>query len=215
MMAISAAPDVPCSHPACSCGCLKTWWTIPNAITLVRTAACLAVTMTGLVSRDRQLLFIAYGIYLVGDMLDGNAARFLKQETRAGATFDIVSDRICAVPLFLAWVVIEPSAAWPVSLWLISFAGIDLILSLGFLAWPLRGVGGFEFVDRKLFLWNFTILAKSANSTVFIVALVLWPTPLPATLIALATLVVKAWSLERLVGLVPGARAVLCLRRSA
>jgi len=190
---------------------VATWWTLPNVITLVRTAGSLAVSMAGLATRDPRLLLIAYAIYLVGDMLDGNVARWLQQETRAGATFDIVSDRLCAVPIFLAYVVIEPSAAWAVGIWLVGFAGIDLVLSLGFLAWPLRGTGGFAYVDRAIFNWNFTILAKSANSTGFILALVFLRSPVPAALIAFGWVAVKAWSLHRLVGLVDGARHVTCL----
>jgi len=202
-----------CAHPGCVCGCTAGWQTIPNAITIVRTVASVALAMAGLAQGDQALLVIAYVVYIVGDVLDGLLARVLRQETRGGATFDIISDRVCAVPIFLGWVATEPGTALAVGIWLVGFAGVDLALSLGFRSWPLRGVGGFEFVDRALYRWNFTPVAKGLNSSVFIGLLVLLPTTIPAVIAAMFSLGIKSWSTVRLARLMEGAPGYACLTR--
>lgn len=202
-----------CAHAGCSCGCTAGWRTVPNAITLVRTVATVALGMAGLAQGDQTLLVVAYVVYIAGDVLDGLTARVLRQETRGGATFDIVADRVCAVPVFLGWVATEPGTAFAVGVWLVGFAGVDLVLSLGFRSWPIRGVGGFAYVDRTLYRWNFTPLAKGLNSSVFIGLLVLLPTTIPAVLAAIFSLAIKAWSTVRLARLMQSAPAYGCLTR--
>src|SRR6185312_15929307 len=76
------------SRAAISVGPLRT---VPNYITAVRTVAAVTVGVAALVAGSVVFLAVAYGIYWIGDMLDGWAARRLGQETRAGAVLDIVS----------------------------------------------------------------------------------------------------------------------------
>lgn len=200
-----------CNHPLCACTCLNSWRTWPNLITLLRTLGAVACAMAGLATRQHWLLFTAYGVYAVGDILDGNAARLLGQETRDGALFDIISDRLCAIPIFLGWAATEPHTALAIGVWLVGFAGIDLALSLGFRAWNLRGVGGFAVIDPVLYRWNFSPLAKAANSSVFIALIVVFPTSIPALGVALLVLALKSWSLRRLVRQLPSAHELPCI----
>lgn len=194
---------------------MTTWRTWANAMTFARTLGCIVFAMIGIATADKAMLVVAVAIYWVGDALDGMLARWLGQESRGGATFDIICDRICAVPVYMGWVAIEPSTAVPVAIWLVGFAGVDLVLSLAFLEWPVRGVGGFRFVDDRVYLWNYSPVAKAANSAVFLGLLVLAPTAIPAALFAAAAFAVKAWSLVLLARRreVADVREVRCLDR--
>ncbi|WP_433357190.1 CDP-alcohol phosphatidyltransferase family protein [Micromonospora saelicesensis] len=84
------------SRAAITVGPLRT---VPNYITAVRTVAAVTVGIVALVFGSVALMAVSYGIYWIGDVLDGWAARRLGQETRAGAVFDIVSDRACTAVL--------------------------------------------------------------------------------------------------------------------
>jgi CDP-diacylglycerol--glycerol-3-phosphate 3-phosphatidyltransferase len=81
---------------------------VPNAITAVRTAGSVGLAVAALTHRSAHLLVAAYLVYWVGDILDGAAARALRQETRAGAVFDIVADRACTSACAAALIVCCP-----------------------------------------------------------------------------------------------------------
>ncbi|MFI6130848.1 CDP-alcohol phosphatidyltransferase family protein [Micromonospora sp. NPDC051141] len=51
--------------------------------------------------------------YRVGDVADGRTARRMSQETRHGAVFDIVADRVSSVAVILAPTEARPSMAVP------------------------------------------------------------------------------------------------------
>ncbi|MEU7572061.1 CDP-alcohol phosphatidyltransferase family protein [Micromonospora sp. NPDC049240] len=51
--------------------------------------------------------------YRVGAGADGHTARRLRQETRRGAVFDIVADRVSSVAVILAPAEVRPSTAAP------------------------------------------------------------------------------------------------------
>lgn len=177
--------------------------TIPNAVTLARTVVAVVLAMAALTRADLDLLLAAYAVYWIGDMADGWTARRLDQETRAGAVFDIISDRACTAVAACALAVIDPRALVPVVAFLLSFMVLDTMLSLAFLCWPVLSPNHFHAVDRTVWLLNWSPAAKAANTAGVIGALALGQYD-----VALACVVViaavKVWSLVRVVELLEG-----------
>lgn len=146
--------------------------TSANLVTAVRTVA--AAVLAGLAAEHRSLalLLASLAVYWAGDVLDGQVARWRGCETRIGAAFDIVADRFCAAAFYVGLVWLRPELAPAVLLYLLEFMVVDCLLSLAFLAWPLRSPNYFYVVDRRLWLWNWSLRGKAANSAVFAVVLV-------------------------------------------
>jgi phosphatidylglycerophosphate synthase len=167
--------------------------TVPNGVTVVRTLAAVGVGVAALVSGSVTLLVVAYGCYWLGDMLDGWAARRLRQETRAGAVLDIVSDRACTAVLCVGLVALVPDVAVVALVFLPSFMVLDTMLSLAFLCWPLTGPNDFHLVDRRVWTLNWSPPAKAVN-TAGVVGAVALGQQLLALALALAVLVVKLGS---------------------
>src|SRR5262245_17978473 len=71
-------------------------YTVPNVITAVRTIAVVVLAVHAIATPSAATTCAAFLTYWVGDILDGFAARRLRQETRAGAVADIVADRASA-----------------------------------------------------------------------------------------------------------------------
>ncbi|HSX65903.1 CDP-alcohol phosphatidyltransferase family protein [Nocardioides sp.] len=179
--------------------------TVPNAVTLVRTAVAVVLGLAALTHADVYLLLAAYAVYWIGDMADGWTARRLGQETRAGAAFDIISDRACTAVAACALVVIDPQALVPVTAFLLSFMVLDTMLSLAFLCWPVLSPNHFHVVDRTVWMLNWSPAAKAANTAGVIGALALgqYDAALACVVVIGA---VKVWSLARVVELVEGSR---------
>src|SRR5699024_2024891 len=95
--------------------------TVPNGVTVVRTVGAVVVAGLALAWAVPWMLVVAYGIYWVGDMLDGFLARRLGQETRLGAVLDIVSDRACTSVLCSGVVVTYPEFTVVVIPFFVSF----------------------------------------------------------------------------------------------
>jgi CDP-diacylglycerol--glycerol-3-phosphate 3-phosphatidyltransferase len=174
--------------------------TVPNYITAVRTVVAVAVGVAALAAGSVALIAVAYGIYWLGDMLDGWAARRLGQETRAGAVLDIVSDRACTAVLCVGLVSLVPGIAVLAVVFLLSFMVLDTMLSLAFLCWPIVSPNYFHEVDRRVWAWNWSPPAKAANTAGVIAAVVLGQHVL-ALAIALAVVAVKLWSAAAVVRL--------------
>ncbi|GIF71623.1 CDP-alcohol phosphatidyltransferase family protein [Asanoa siamensis] len=174
--------------------------TVPNSITAVRTVVAVAIGVAALVAGSVPLIAVAYGVYWLGDMLDGWAARRLGQETRAGAVLDIVSDRACTAVLCVGLVALVPGIAVVAVVFLLSFMVLDTMLSLAFLCWPIVSPNYFHEVDRRVWAWNWSPPAKAVNTAGVVVAVVLGQYPL-ALGIALAVVAVKLWSAAVVVGL--------------
>ncbi|WP_250033451.1 CDP-alcohol phosphatidyltransferase family protein [Paractinoplanes maris] len=174
--------------------------TAANGITVIRTLAAVSLGVAAVVSGSMTLLVVAYGIYWLGDMLDGLAARLLHQETRAGAVLDIVSDRACTAVLCVGLVVLVPDVAVVALVFLPSFMVLDTMLSLAFLCWPLLSPNHFHVVDRRVWTLNWSVPAKAANTAGVIGAVALGQFRL-ALVVALAVLGVKLWSAVAVAGL--------------
>jgi len=176
--------------------------TVPNFVTIVRTAAALALGLIALAADDRiPWLIVGYLTYWLGDSLDGLLARILDQETRAGAVFDICSDRLCTAVLASGLVLEQPHLAVPIAIFLLNFMVVDNVLSLSFLLWPLVSPNYFAQVDRIVFRYNWSHPAKALNNIGIVVAVVIGDLWL-ALAIVVVQLAVKIASSVRVIGLV-------------
>ena len=187
-----------CEHHGCTPPGVERYVTLPNGITLARTALSLGLAMAAAGSHSLMLLLAALTVYWIGDVLDGAAARRLDQETRLGAVLDVVCDRACALAFYVGWAWYSTDMVLPVGLYLIEFAVIDGLLSLAFLVWPLRSPNYFFLVDLPLWRWNWSRCGKAVNSSAFALLMVLTRRPAPAVVVAAMLLVFKAVSLYRL-----------------
>ncbi|UDY23788.1 CDP-alcohol phosphatidyltransferase family protein [Nocardioides sp. Kera G14] len=182
------------------------WRTWANLITLVRTVAAIVLGVVAIGQDSVAMLAIAYGVYWVGDSADGNAARILKQETRFGATFDILSDRANSSLLLVGLLGMHHEFAWPLGIYFCQFMVIDLLLTLSFLYWPLVSPNHFYRVDRTVYTWNWSVPAKTANTTLLILLLLAsdqWGLPVwVVSVVAVLQLVVKVVSARRVYGLI-------------
>ncbi|WP_327043083.1 CDP-alcohol phosphatidyltransferase family protein [Micromonospora ureilytica] len=185
------------SRAAITVGPLRT---VPNYITAIRTVAAVTVGIVALVSGSVALMAVSYGIYWIGDVLDGWTARRLGQETRAGAVFDIVSDRACTAVLCVGLVSLMPDVAVVAVVFLLSFLVLDTMLSLAFLCWPVLSPNYFHLVDRRVWALNWSPVAKVANTAGVIGAIAFEQYPL-ALGVAVAVVAVKLWSITAVVGL--------------
>ncbi|MCG5452239.1 CDP-alcohol phosphatidyltransferase family protein [Micromonospora hortensis] len=185
------------SRAAITVGPLRT---VPNYITAVRTVAAVTVGIVALVSGSVALMAVSYGIYWLGDVLDGWAARRLGQETRAGAVFDIVSDRACTAVLCVGLVSLVPDVAVVAVVFLLSFLVLDTMLSLAFLCWPVLSPNYFHLVDRRVWALNWSPVAKVAN-TAGVIGAIAFGQYLLALGVAVTVVVVKLWSVAAVVRL--------------
>jgi CDP-diacylglycerol--glycerol-3-phosphate 3-phosphatidyltransferase len=85
--------------------------------------------------------------------------------------------------------------------YLAEFMVVDCLLSLAFLAWPIRSPNYFHVVDRRLWLWNWSKPGKTANSALFAVLLLVTESAVLGLAVAGALLVMKSVSLTRLMRL--------------
>ncbi|RLV56818.1 CDP-alcohol phosphatidyltransferase family protein [Aeromicrobium phragmitis] len=165
--------------------------TIPNLVTVVRTVAATALGLIALGVDDRVPWLIAgYLTYWLGDSLDGLLARLLHQETRAGAVFDICSDRLCTAILACGLALEQPHLVVPIAIFLLNFMVVDNVLSLSFLLWPIVSPNYFGQVDQTVFRYNWSHPAKALNNVGIVVAVVIGNLWL-ALVIVLAQLAVK------------------------
>ncbi len=184
-----------CGHRECASPDRERLVTVPTAITLVRTLATIGLALAGASLDSLELLLAALVVYWVGDMADGFAARLLDQETRVGATLDIMCDRISAALFYVGFAWYDPSMAIPVGIYLAEFMVIDMFLSLAFLAWSSSSPNYFYLIDRRLWRWNWSKPGKAVNSALFAVLMVWTREPWLAGVIATALLALKVISL--------------------
>lgn len=176
-------------------------WTVATATTFVRTLASAVLVTRAAIEGSLGLLVASLVVYWVGDMLDGFLARLLDCETRIGAVLDILSDRFCAGAFYVGLAFLEPSLSPAIFLYLFQFMVVDGYLSIAFLAWPVRSPNYFFVVDRPIWLWNWSKPAKTANSALFAVLLLVTGWMWLGLLVAAALTVLKCVSLTRLMRL--------------
>jgi CDP-diacylglycerol--glycerol-3-phosphate 3-phosphatidyltransferase len=196
-------PPARCGEHGCWGGWPEPVATWPNLVTLVRTLLAVLVAAVAVVTATTWLLLVSLAVYWVGDVLDGVLARRLRQETRRGAAFDVVTDRVCAVAFWLPWAWMHRETVPAVSVYLVEFVLVDGVLSLLWLAWPLLSCNYVERVDALVYRLNWWPPAKAANTAGLLVLLLVWPSPRPALVFVLAVLAVKVASLGLLLRRLP------------
>jgi len=167
---------------------------------MVRTVLAVSLALAAAPAESLTLILAATAVYWLGDMADGAAARWLRRETRIGAVLDIACDRACACAIYVGLVWLMPQMWLPVALYLVSFAVLDLMLSLSFLRFPLASPNYFYLADPAIYRWNWSLVAKGVNSALFLAVLLLLGSPALSAALALALLGLKAVSLRLLAG---------------
>ena len=145
----------------------ETLWTWVNLITVIRDVVCIGIFTYAFIHLDLVWNYIGLGIYWLLDSLDGFVARSLNQETRFGAQFDIISDRILVLLFYLNFLTYFPALYIPVVSFLICFIGIDLFLSLQMMRWPIKSPNYFYVVDQTIWCLNWSVIGKSFNTALF------------------------------------------------
>ena len=195
-------PGLParCGVRGCACEDPRQLLNAANAVTVLRTVASLALVTTAAVQHSWPWLVAGYLTYWIGDSADGNIARWRHQETRFGAVFDVVCDRIncisCALVLLLFI-----DAPWPVAVFLFQFVVVDLPLTLLPMRWPVLSPNYFHLIDRTAYTANWHVVAKVTNTTLLITLLVFVPDQRVALVAATTVLLIKIWSLGRVLRL--------------
>lgn len=180
---------------------IEPWWTTPNVVTIVRTVASVGLGLWAITAQSLVLLVAAYGIYWVGDMLDGYLARRLGQETKPGAVLDIICDRACSAICACCIVMLAPETWLAILPFLLSFLMVDTMLSLSFLYWDIKSPNYFGSVDKRVWRLNWSPPAKALNTAGLVLALCLHELAAGAILVTLV-LLMKLWSIGRVRGLI-------------
>ena len=175
----------------------ESWFTPADAITAVRAVGAVSIATAALATRSLLLVFTAYAVYWVLDIADGAVARSFDHETRLGAVFDIVADRASSLLCVAGLVTLRPEFVLPLTIYLVEFAVVDTVLSLGFLGFPVRGPNDMHLVDVALWRWNWSPTAKALNTASIVLLCVLGQAVLAAGCAA-CVLAVKLWSCGRL-----------------
>lgn len=177
------------------------WATWANLVTLIRLVAGLAIFAYAAVARSETWNLVGLGVYWVLDVVDGYLARRFDQETRIGAQMDILADRVLVAFFYLNYVVLYPELVVPVALFLFQFMGIDHFLSNQFMRWPIKSPNYFYEVDRTIWAWNWSPMAKLLNSAVVTVVLVVTKSAVLGSIVCGAIILMKCWSARRLYAL--------------
>ncbi|MGC4891627.1 CDP-alcohol phosphatidyltransferase family protein [Micromonospora sp. DT227] len=167
-------------------------------MTAVRLVVCLALAIPAFVRSGAPLTLAAIIAYSAGDVADGQTARRLRQETRRGAVFDIVADRVSGVAVILALTAVRPSMAVPLLPFLVQFDVLGCILSLRFLHWPIRSINYFYLVHLGVYRWNWSPMAMAVNTAILVLLVAFVPSPACATVFVIAVIMVKVGSLRAL-----------------
>jgi len=195
-------PGLPerCGVRGCGCEDPRQLLNAANLVTVLRTVASLALVTVAAVEHSWPWLLAGYLTYWIGDSADGNIARWQHQETRFGAVFDVVCDRIncisCALVLLLFI-----DAPWPIAVFLFQFVVVDLPLTLLPMRWPVLSPNYFYLIDTFAYTLNWHVVAKVTNTTLLITLLVFVPDQRVALVAASTVLVIKLYSLVRVLRL--------------
>lgn len=175
--------------------------TAANIVTAVRTVAGMVLFALAAYQDSEVLNFVGLGVYWALDVIDGYLARRLDQETRLGAQFDILSDRVLVAFFYFNYITWHPEALVPVTLFLFNFMVLDHYLSNQFLRWPLRSPNYFFRVDQLIYSLNWSPAGKAINSALVTLILVFTDWIAIASGVCFALLAIKSYSIGRLLRL--------------
>ncbi|MDQ3367897.1 MAG: CDP-alcohol phosphatidyltransferase family protein [Myxococcota bacterium] len=179
------------------------WSTWANIVTGIRLVAGMAIFGYAAVTRNETWNFVGLGVYWVLDVVDGFLARAFDQETRLGAQFDILADRVLVAFFYLNYVMLYPHLMLPVAMFLFQFMGIDHFLSNQFMRWPIKSPNYFHLVDKTIWQWNWSPIGKLVNSAVVTGVLVFSKNVIAGSIVCGAILAMKFWTAYRMHQLPP------------
>lgn len=175
--------------------------TYANLVTWVRIAGSMLCFAMAAARSDLRWNLAGLVVYWLLDSLDGFLARALHQETRMGAQMDIIADRLLITFFYYNHLAGHPDLLAPVGLFLFEFVGLDLYLSIQFLRWPIVSPNYFYRIDRRIWLLNWSAVAKVGNAGL-VTVLNLMPGMAPVTVgVCLVLIGIKLHSWVRLHGL--------------
>ncbi|MDB4961478.1 MAG: alcohol phosphatidyltransferase [Myxococcales bacterium] len=173
----------------------ESWRTWANLVTAFRLIVGMTVFAYAAVRRDETWNFIGLGIYWVLDVVDGYLARRFDQETRIGAQFDILADRMLVALFYMNYAALHPELIAPIAMFLVQFMAVDHYLSNQFLRWPIKSPNYFHEVDHRIWMWNWSPAGKLLNSVVVTATLVVTRSAAIGCLVCGGILALKLWSL--------------------
>ena len=196
-MSADPGPGV-CEHQGCTAAFGDQWRTGANLVTAVRTVATVAAWAVAVTTGSDGWLLAALLCYWIGDIADGVVARLTHRETRTGAIFDVLADRLCVCLVLVSYVVTHPAAVAPAAVFLIQFVVLDAYLTLAFARWSLLSPNYFNLVDTTVYRLNWSMPAKATNTGAVVLLWLITESPVAATVLAAAVLGVKSFSAARL-----------------
>jgi CDP-diacylglycerol--glycerol-3-phosphate 3-phosphatidyltransferase len=177
-------------------------FSIPSVITLFRFGLSISFFILAIYRMDITYNYIGLVIHWLGDVADGNYARFFKQETIVGAELDLVADRVEILFFFIIFLLFYPHLYLPVTIYILNFAFLDFFLCYQFVKFDIISINYFDKVDPVVHRWNFSFWAKILNSTAIILLLILLPQLWVLTsVLAVVWVVIKSYSIYRLLKL--------------
>jgi CDP-diacylglycerol--glycerol-3-phosphate 3-phosphatidyltransferase len=181
-----------------SLGLAEPLFTWANVITATRTVVCVA--MFAVAARLHSTAWNLCGLcmYWALDLLDGYLARRLDEETRLGAQFDILSDRLAVAFFYMNHLAWHPEIVVPISLFLVQFMLVDQYLSNQFIRFRLLSPNDFHMVEPTIWQLNWSPLAKACNSSLVTLLILFSSSPYPPALAAALLIGLKGYSLVRL-----------------
>lgn len=196
----------PCGHRGCTAALGDQWATAPNVVTAARTLGTVLCWAVAVTSGEARWLLAALLCYWIGDIADGLLARVLDRETRTGARFDVLADRLSVCLVVVSYVTLHPPAAAPAAVFLLQFVVVDAYLTLTFARWSLLSPNYFGLVDTTVYRLNWSTPAKMTNTGAVVLVVLLTGSVPAATVLATVVLLVKVYSVLRVARLpVPGA----------
>jgi CDP-diacylglycerol--glycerol-3-phosphate 3-phosphatidyltransferase len=173
----------------------ESWRTWANLVTAIRLIAGMTVFAYAAVHRDERWNFIGLAIYWVLDVVDGFLARRFDQETRIGAQFDILADRLLVALFYMNYAALYPQLIAPIAMFLCQFMAVDHYLSNQFMRWPIKSPNYFDQVDHTIWMWNWSAGGKLLNSVVVTATLVVTKSAVIGCIVCGGILALKLWSM--------------------
>jgi cardiolipin synthase (CMP-forming) len=93
---------------------VRGWWTVPNAVTVVRLALVVPIALLIVQHRSPVLAVLLLALFGATDWVDGFLARRLGQTSAVGVVLDPVADRVGVVAIVLSFVVAGHLWVWVV-----------------------------------------------------------------------------------------------------
>lgn len=103
------------AHPDARVVSKHSWWTLPNAISILR-LLLVAPLCWDILTGSRPLTVVLLAVWASTDWVDGALARRLGQVSRTGEMLDPVSDRVGVAAIVLSMAVVDMVPWWMLGL---------------------------------------------------------------------------------------------------